>query len=242
VWSSIDHGVSFSAVAWTLGGWPASVRFLDEQIVFMGDEVGDRVFRSADAGQTWAVHTFTRDVLPGTHAIESLGTSRAWIVGGPAFRGDGTGATIASWSDGAQTWTITTLTDHDHVGGSLHGVAVVSAAELWVAGDNRQVFHTTDTMRTWTQLDGIPAEILHFGGVAVRGTTVVLAASIAPGDYGLYRSTDGGATFQIIDRRVAVAWDPHGVHGVTQTREGDLFVHGYAGLLWRYSRVMLGGP
>src|SRR5262249_5168341 len=99
VWSSSDRGATFAPITWTLGGWPAAIRFLDEENVFMGDEVGDRVFRSSDAGQTWSVQLFGRDVLPGTHRIESLGSSNAWIVGGPAFRGDGTGATIAFSSD-----------------------------------------------------------------------------------------------------------------------------------------------
>lgn len=245
VWSSSDHGASFMAVAWTLGGWPASVQFLDEQTVFVGDEVGDRVFRSSDAGQTWSVHLFGQDVLPGTRAIESLGSSHAWIVGGPSYRGDGTGATVAYSSDAAQTWTIAALTDraHQRAGGTLCAIAVVSATEIWVAGENRQVFHTTDGMRTWTQLDGIPLDVRHFGGVAVRGNTVVLAGSIGSGDYGLYRSIDGGDTFQIIGRRSrSGAWDPRGIHGVTQTSQGDLFVYGHDGLLWKYSGVMLGGP
>src|SRR6185295_13563850 len=103
VWSSSDGGASFAPVTWTLGGFPAALRFLDEQTVFMGDEVGDRVFRSTDAGQTWSVHLFTREVLPGTHHIESLGSRHAWIVGGPSFNGDGTGATVAYSSDAART-------------------------------------------------------------------------------------------------------------------------------------------
>jgi photosystem II stability/assembly factor-like uncharacterized protein len=186
------------------------------------------------------VHLFTREVLPGTHHIESLGARNAWIVGGPSFNGDGTGATVAYSSDAAQTWTIANLTDNAHLfkGGSLHGIAVVSATELWVAGENRQVFHTTDGMHTWTQIKGIPSEILHFGGVAVRGNTIALAGTAPPGDYVLYRSTDGGATFQIVDRRAAPGvWDAGGVHGVTQTNNGDLFVYGYDGLLWKYTGV-----
>ena len=244
LWSSSDRGASFVPVSWTLDGWPASVRFLDEQNVLMGDEVADRVFRSSDAGQTWSVHVFGRDVLPGTRAIESLGSRHAWIVGGPAFRGDGTGATVAYSSDAAQTWTIATLTDraHSRIGGALHGIAVVSATEVWVAGENRQVFHTTDGMRTWTQLQGIPADILHFGGIAVRGNTIVIAGSIGTSDYGLYRSIDGGDTFQIIGRRSRGGWDANGIHGVTQTSQGALFVYGDAGLLWKYSGVMLGLP
>src|SRR6185295_20159090 len=98
---------------------------------------------------------------------------------------------------------------------------------------------TTDGMRTWTQIKGIPSEILYFGGVAVRGSTIVLAGSIPPRDYGLYRSTDGGATFQIIDRRQAPGvWDAGGVRGVTATNRGDLFVYGYDGLLWKYAGVL----
>ncbi len=244
VWSSSDHGASFVPGTWTLGGWPAAVRFLDEQVVFMGDEVGDRVFRSSDAGQTWSLHQFTREVLPGTRAIESQGDRHAWIVGGPSFLGSGAGATIAYSSDAAQTWTITNLTDRAHLrtGGSLRAIAVVSTAEIWVAGENRQVFHTTDGMRTWTQIEGIPSDILHFGGIAVRGNTIALAAALASGDYGLYRSTDGGDTFQIIDRRGGGAGQSNGIHGVAQTSRGDLFVYGYGGLFWKYSGVMLGGP
>jgi photosystem II stability/assembly factor-like uncharacterized protein len=115
--------------------------------------------------------------------------------------------------------------------------------EIWVAGENRQVFHTTDGMRTWTQIEGIPQDVLDFGGVAVRGNTIVLAGSIGSGDYGLYRSIDGGDTFRIIGRRSrSGAWEPNGVRGVTQTSQGDLFVYGYGGLLWKYSGVMLGDP
>jgi len=237
VWTSTDRGASFAPVTWTLGGWPADLRFLDDQTVVMGDEVGDRVFRSADGGLTWTVHLFTREVLPGTHHVESLGASNAWIIGGPAFRGDGTGATIAYSSDAAQTWTITNLTDNAHLfkGGGLRGIAVVSTSELWVAGDNRQLFHTTDGMQTWTQFKGAPAEILHFLGIAVRGNVIAIVGSAPPFDYVLYRSTDGGATFQIVDRRAAPdLWDAGGIHGVTATSNGDLFAYGYDGVLWRY--------
>jgi photosystem II stability/assembly factor-like uncharacterized protein len=243
VWSSRDRGASFAPVPWTLGGWPAALRFLDEQTVFMGDEVGDSVFRSADAGQTWSVHLFTREVLPGTHHLEALGSRHAWIVGGPSSSRDGTGATIAYSSDAAQTWTIANLTDNAHLfkGGSLRGIAVVSPAEIWVAGVNRQVFHTTNGMATWTQIKGIPAEIQDFGGVAVRGNTIVLAGSSASSVYIVYRSTDGGATFQIIDRRASGGSEAADVHGVTQTSGGNLFVYGFGGRLWKYTGVMLGG-
>lgn len=89
VWTSTDRGALFMPVAWNQPGFPASVRFLDENTVIMGDAVGDRLFRSTDAGQTWTIHLFTREVLPGTHAIEVQGKN-AWVVGGPAYTPDGT--------------------------------------------------------------------------------------------------------------------------------------------------------
>lgn len=247
VWTSTDRGASFMPVAWNQPGFPASVRFLDESTVVMGDAVGDRVFRSSDAGQTWNLHLFTREVLPGTRSIATL-ANNVWVVGGPAYTSDGTGATIAYSSDGALTWTIVTIKDNAHLfrGGSLHGIAVVSATEIWVVGENRQFYHTTDGMQTWTQIKGIPSTFDHFGGIAVRGDTIVAAGSVVFDDgstgYGVYRSTDGGKTFQIFDARPTDIPDGLGVFGVEQTRKGDLFVYGYAGLLWRYAGAMLGAP
>ncbi|HEX7841514.1 MAG TPA: hypothetical protein VF469_28780 [Kofleriaceae bacterium] len=245
VWVSTDRGALFMPVTWNQPGFPASVRFFDENTVLMGDAVGDRVFRSSDAGQTWTIHLFTREVLPGTHSIEVQGNN-AWVVGGPAYTPDGTGATIAYSSDAALTWTITTLKDNAHLfrGGSLHGIAVVSPAEIWVAGENRQIYHTTDGMQTWTQIKGIPSEFIHFGGIAVRGNTIVAAGSVflgGTGGYGIYRSTDGGNTFQLFDERYSpYVPDGLGVHGVEQNTKGDLFVFGYSGLFWKYAGLMLG--
>jgi photosystem II stability/assembly factor-like uncharacterized protein len=246
VWRSTDRGASFAPVEWGQHGWPASVRFFDDSTVIMGDQVGDRLFRSSDAGQTWTTYTFTREVLPGTRDIEILG-NHAWVVGGPAYNGNGTGATIAVSLDSGSSWTIKTIDDQAHLfkGGSLHAIAVVSADEIWVAGENRQLYHTTDGMQTWTQIKGIPASFLHFGGIAVRGETIVVAGSVLEGDqlfgYGLYRSIDGGHTFEIADQHPGPAvLDGLGVLGVEQTPNGDLYVFGYDGLLWKYAGLMLG--
>lgn len=238
VWTSSDEGQTFAPLATTPGGWPAAVHFFDVQTILVTDETGDKVSLSTNGGATWEKHTFTREILPGTKALTVRGTD-AWIVGGPSYTPDGTGANIAHSPDSGKTWQITQLKDGAHLfrGGSLHALAAVSATEQWAAGDNRQLFHTTDGWKTSTQIKGIPDSIRHFGGIVVRGSKISLAASSDAG-YALYQSTDGGKTFEITDDRACpdpMLCDGNGVHGMASSDDGSaIFVYGYAGLLWRY--------
>jgi photosystem II stability/assembly factor-like uncharacterized protein len=238
VWTSSDKGQTFAPLATTPGGWPAALHFFDLKTILVTDETGDTVSLSTDGGATWNKHAFTRDILPGTKALTVRGAD-AWIVGGPSYTPDGSGANIAHSPDSGKTWEITQLKDgaHLHKGGSLHALAAVSANEQWAAGDNRQLFHTTDGWKTSTQVKGIPASIHSFGGIVVRGSKISLAASSDAG-YALYQSTDGGKTFQVTDDRGCpnpALCDDNGVHGMAASADGSvLFVYGYAGLLWKY--------
>ncbi len=238
IWTSTDKGQSFAPLPKVPGGWPAAVHLWDKQTILVTDETGDKVYRTADGGATWTPYSFGREVLPGTKGL-TVRANDAWIVGGQSFTEDGSGATVAHSADLGQTWTISALKDeaHLHKGGTLHALAPISATELWAAGDNRQLFHTTNGAKTWTQSKGFPEAIRDFGGIVASGKTISLAASSAKG-YALFESTDGGATFAITDDRACPnVCDANGVRGMVSPRNGVFFVYGYSGLLWRYTRA-----
>src|SRR5262249_23649161 len=127
---------------------------------------------------------------------------------------------------------ITRLMDkaHDFKSGQLRGIAAVSADDVWVAGAARQIFHTTDGGKSWTQITGVPDLIDHFGDIGVDGQRVVAGAILQGNGLGIYESTDGGTSFNLLD--FSASCPTPGlceVYGVAMRPGGGAVAYGYAG-------------
>ena len=229
LWSSGDRGGSFAPLPWS-GGSPGGIAFVDAETILVPDFVGDSLYRSADGGATWVTRTFD-----GSYAAAHIAVSGrdVWLAGGLSFTASG--ARVTHSTDGGATWSTATLTDkaHSFEGGELRTVTTVSAADVWVAGANRQVFHTTNAGGDWSQVTGIPDTFGGFGGIDVRGSQVTLAGSSANG-YALYVSDDSGASFRL-GEQIRCPGVCGLVKGIASPRAGVLFVYGQR-LLWRVER------
>jgi photosystem II stability/assembly factor-like uncharacterized protein len=234
---SADGGRTFARLDTLPSDFHGYAHLWDTQIGIVTSEVGDRVHRTIDGAATWTTHAFGRDLLPGTRRTVVLGDD-VWIVGGPISAPEGKAAHVAHSPDRAVSWTVSTLQDnaHDLKGGQLLGAFAVSATDVWVVGQNRQIFHTTDGGTSWQQITGIPPQVLNPCEVLVRGNTVTVAASLnTPKDsYGILESTDGGTTFALTAVLPApYLGDASGIHGMTAAPGGGYWIYGYAGLFYR---------
>jgi photosystem II stability/assembly factor-like uncharacterized protein len=232
---SADDGISFASLSLPEDFY-GSAELWDAVTGVVTSETGDVIYQTSDAGMTWSSHAFTRDVLPGTHRTATL-QDQLWIVGGPSFTSNGTGAHVAHSPDRGSTWETFSLSDSiAHQGGSLLAAAPISASNVWAVGENGQVFHTTDGFATWTQIATLPDGVLHVCAVTVQGETVRLAVTTTTHRYGIVESNDGGGTFTWTAQLPAPdAWDAEGIRGLTMLPSGGYAFYGYAGLFYVHS-------
>lgn len=110
--------------------------------------------------------------------------------------------------DGGATWVTGALSGDD-------AMTIVSApgGALWVAGHN-VLARSDDDGLTWSDVrpEGLPHLDLHGFAVDPRGWLYAAAAG-----QGLYRSTDGGATFEEVSKEVG-----SGVYGLVAYEDGTL--------------------
>jgi photosystem II stability/assembly factor-like uncharacterized protein len=232
LWFSSDGGDRFAPVETAPLDFIHGVHFWDPMHGLLTSDTGDRVHVTSDGGASWQTHSFGRDVLPGIDAFAVLGPE-VWVVGGASFTGSG--ATIGHSSDGGNQWTVSQLHDraNDFKGGALKSIAVVSASELWVAGEGRQIYHTVDGMKSWTQVAAIPPAIDRFGGIAVDGMHIVAGANTANA-IGIYESFDDGVHWEFRDFSKACSSNCE-IYGVIFAKPGIGYAYGRAGTFLRYS-------
>ncbi len=113
-------------------------------------------------------------------------------------------------SDGGRTWRSTTLAGQDamNLGRAKGGVT-------WTAGHN-VLAKSTDGGRTWQDVrpDGLPHLDIHGFAVDPRDQSTLWAALAGQG---LYRSKDGGQSFELVTREVGA-----GVMALTVTPDGRI--------------------
>lgn len=113
-------------------------------------------------------------------------------------------------SDGGRSWQSTTLAGQDamNLGRAEGGVT-------WTAGHN-VLAKSTDGGRTWQDVrpDGLPHLDIHGFAVDPRDRTTLWAALAGQG---LYRSTDGGQSFELVTREVG-----GGVMALAVTADGRI--------------------
>jgi photosystem II stability/assembly factor-like uncharacterized protein len=145
---------------------------------------GSTVLRTADGGTTWQAHTSPVAGLQRACFVDAL---HGWAVTD--------GAAVLRTEDGGLTWTARYLTDA-HI---LTGVTFVDALHGWVSGGRQTpvgspdhygvLFRTSDGGLTWDvqyrddfKLTDVQFTDLQHGWFVIGGT-------------GVYRTTDGGATW-----------------------------------------------
>jgi photosystem II stability/assembly factor-like uncharacterized protein len=229
LWYSSNGGKTFAPFPFSPLDWIGGSFFWDENTGIVSSETGDRVYTTSNAGAKWT--TIELDRVPGASVLTALGDS-VYVVGGVTSQRSG--AAVAYSPNRGATWTQKNLKDNANLyeGGALLAVAVVSPTELWVAGQGAQIYHSTDSMATWTQVENVPSSIETFGGIAVDGQHIM---ALGWGDaLSIYESNDGGKTFAItFQGGCAVDCDQLKLTVVSP----DLaFAYGYAGTFYRFSQ------
>ena len=122
----------------------------------------------------------------------------------------GTHVGVYRSTDGGVSWRFLSLEGRD----AMH-FARDEKGKVWVAGHD-VLATSADGGRTWAELDpdGLPHLDIH--GFAVDPVNPVVYAAVA-GD-GLFRSNDGGRSFQLISREIGPS-----VYALALTRDGMLF-------------------
>ena len=186
---------------WTQGGGIIASLAVDNRTGRVWIAGAGGVFRSDDAGQTWA-HVRETD----TFGL-SLGANSAVYVSGPDK--------VAASHDGGKTWTALPCAGLDTLGGKPVQNLAVSPADprrmlCWVAGDNwqwiRYISQDGGATFSKTTLDNTNAALPYNArqGYAAWSPNDPNIAYMLGGDWAT-KSTDGGKTFQ---------WSNNGYNGI----------------------------
>ncbi|HEX3431253.1 MAG TPA: hypothetical protein VHT03_10235 [Rhizomicrobium sp.] len=228
--------------------------------------VAGGVWKSTDAGQTWLPISDKAPfwsvgaiaVAPSNHHILYVGSGEAAPRGNITY-GDG----VYRSTDDGKTWTHIGLEDSRQIGALIVDPAnpdIVLVAALGHAfGPNpmRGIYRTTDSGKSWTRVLGRDDKT---GGIDVEfdphNSQIIYAAlwqavrqpwhfsSGGPGS-GLYRSTDGGATWKLLTGnglpggilgriKVSVSGaDANRVYAMIEAKDGGLYRSDDGGAHWR---------
>lgn len=229
--------------AWTThgpyGGAPAAMSFApsDASVAYAVDP-NDGIFRSTDAGQTWAIRS--AQITGATAlAVDPADASTLYVAGSSIARSDDGGATWTTLDDGAPASAVaaggtngstvysasggdvlrsgdrgaTWSTVHVATSGVLTSlVADPSTPGVVWAGGWQTLYRSGDGGRTWAAvLSGLSSAYVRSVALSTTEPGVVYAGT----DAGVFRSADGGRRWQSVDGGLpdgsavdAVAADP----------------------------------
>jgi len=139
-------------------------------------ETEDGVYRSTDGGRTWLRST------------TMIGQSLATGASGEVFAA--LGSSVYRSTDGGSTWT---KLSGQPIGTLINAFAFSSSGDLYAGSDGSGLFVTRDAGTTWTQITSALATA-SVRSVAVNSHDHIFAG-VEGYDGGVFRSTDGGATW-----------------------------------------------
>ncbi|PYO62216.1 MAG: hypothetical protein DMD28_06835 [Gemmatimonadetes bacterium] len=190
---------------------------------------GEGVYRSADGGETWTQVGLAETRHIGAILIDPADANRVLVAALGHVFGPNPERGVFLTSDGGQHWEQVLHVDDatgavDLASDPTHPAAVYAAVwqmrmHPWLdyfmpqAGPGSGIYKSEDGGAHWRRLEGLPAGSLGRIGLAVArgsgGATVyasiavegsALTTAAAPrGKAGLYRSDDGGATWQLVN-------------------------------------------
>jgi photosystem II stability/assembly factor-like uncharacterized protein len=190
VYKSADGGETWRAVNRGLGLIWVSALSIDPtnpRVVFAGTRNG--VYKSTDGGESW------RAVNRGLELGEGNWVSALSVdPTNPRVVFAGTDAGVYKSDDGGETWTSTGLNK------KVWDVFIDPAnPQVLVARTDKGVIRSADGGETWRSADGLPAKPAKDVSSLLRAPTGVMYVSYWEDCSHLYRSTDGGATWNRVD-------------------------------------------
>ncbi|HEY9179656.1 MAG TPA: hypothetical protein VIO32_02990 [Candidatus Baltobacteraceae bacterium] len=226
VWKSTDYGRTWKPIfdGQDTGsvGW-VSVAPSDPNVIYVASgeglrrpdlSVGDGIYKSTDAGKTWA-HLGLRDGQQiNMLAVDPRDPDKVFaaVMGHPYGSNKERG--LYRSTDGGRTWSCVLCKNDGDTGAATVVIDPkhpdVVYADLWASRnppwrlsdvlqlyDRGGVYKSTDGGTTWTQLHGgLPAKLGRVGiAVAPSDDSVVYTWVNTDKDCGIYRSADAGATW-----------------------------------------------
>jgi photosystem II stability/assembly factor-like uncharacterized protein len=195
------------------------------------------LFRSKDRGDTWMQRSLPNQNLSFSANVTFVDDQHGWLStgGSPETQCNGEGAGIWQTNDGAATWQQVALVDGS--GTSASGIGLAQCKEnlsfidlthgflnAWDANHQPTIYRTSDGGRTWvgSTLPDPPGFKTQAGGFTLRagpvqrfGSTLLLIANDSQGGDYVFRSTDGGATWNAM---AAAAVGADNIALVTESR------------------------
>jgi photosystem II stability/assembly factor-like uncharacterized protein len=192
-----DPNLANAAESLPLGGLKNNLTPLDAQTAWVGGVIYSPetiyFFKTTDGGRTWAQQT-----LPSAPGMQNTEVA---VDSGPIFSSPNEGILPVRFSgetlrtgfyatrDGGQTWEFVTFMP------GAGAVDFVSSSEgfFWTG---EQLFVTSDGARTWTSVNSNILFGVTFAGMDfVNLRTGWVRTFSETGQYGLYKTTDGGVTW-----------------------------------------------
>ncbi|HVN09446.1 MAG TPA: sialidase [Patescibacteria group bacterium] len=246
VWKSMNGGTTYKPVfdeepAQSIGA--ITIDPSNHKVIWVGTgeswtrnstSIGDGVYKSTDGGDTWT-NMGLKDSERISKILVDPGDSNTVYVCVPGkLWSDSADRGVYKTSDGGKTWSLILKGPNPSTGCSMITMSSADSKTLlagmwdfrrkgWTfrsGGDNAQapsgsgLFKTTDGGATWTELDeksakGLPPK--PWGRIAVTmapSNPQVVYALIESPHSALYRSSDGGATWERRDDSMWMVWRP----------------------------------
>jgi photosystem II stability/assembly factor-like uncharacterized protein len=230
LWKTVNRGITFTPIFDEGGAFTlccVAIDPKDSNIVWLGTgentsqrsaHFGDGVYKSLDAGKTWARVGLAASEHIGRILIDPRNSNVVWVAAqGPLFSTGGERGVFKT-IDGGKTWqaslTISADTGANDLAFDLRNPDIVYASayqrrravgQLIGGGPEGGIYKTTSGGRTWTKLaKGLPAGDTGRIALATDGrrspSTVFALINARPNEAGFYRSDDAGASWERIGK------------------------------------------
>lgn len=225
VWKTTNDGATFAPVFDHEGSYSIGTVVLDPnhpQTVWVGTgennsqrtvSYGDGVYRSDDGGATWRNLGLRDSRHIGRIVIDPRDSNVVYVAAEGPLWGSGGERGVFKTTNGGKTWS-PSLTISEHTGASdlvmdprnpdvLYAAAYQRERHVYTlidGGPESAIYKTTDAGKTWTRVrSGLPSGNLGRIGLAISPADPgILYATVEAANRsgGVYRSTDGGASWQ----------------------------------------------
>jgi photosystem II stability/assembly factor-like uncharacterized protein len=184
------------------------------------------VYRSTDAGRSWVRITSSIDEGTFTYiAVDPYNAARLFIVGGMG---------VYRTTDGGATWTLLSWPPSDNIAAEAVAIAPSDPQVVYIVGPS--MLRSTDGGTTWSYMDWEAVPEAASVWVDPSDANHLLVGGLD----GVYRSTDGGASFQPVatlsvnDVATTLVADPGVPHRFwAGTRSAGLFRSDDDGATWQ---------
>ena len=175
---------------------------IDANIIWVGSPAGG-LWKSLDGGDNWTTNTDNLPVLGVSHiAIDPINNQIMYIVTGDANATDTYSIGILKSTDGGGTWNTTGLSYTVEQEKTVNKVIInpVFTDSLY-AVTNSNIMISADGGNTWS----ISGSIGRWRDIELKPNdrTVLYAVKQSSGSSNLYRTTDGGANWSIINNGIS---------------------------------------